>query len=793
MPLDKIVNLIFGGLIAGLVLFIIVLLLWRRWQERKFFRASLNLKLFLIRLPEKTEAAETQSAGRQNPLEEIGLTSQLFSILGGLKSPFALETAVHSVGEDINFYLAVPREAGDFITRSIQGLWPEADVVEADDYNIFNPKGTAIGARVSLRQNPALPIKIFSEAGLDTFAPILNNFSKLDPVNEGMAMQLVVRPAGGSFFRNVGEMIRNLKKGKGLKEVLRGKLDLGLVPSQEVKEKEKPEPKPVDEMAVKALEQKISKPLFLVDLRLVVSSTDKAKADLLLGGLTNSFSQFSAPLRNEFGFRKISRPQRFLKFVFRQFDPGQAMVLSSDEIASFFHLPSSTLKVPKINWLRFKEAPPPLDLPTQGVYIGDSVFRGETKPVFIEEEDRLKHVYLIGQTGTGKSNLLNILARSDIKNGKGVAIIDPHGSLIEAVASAIPPERQKDVIYFDPANIDRPIGINMLEFNPSRPEEKTFVVNEMFAIFNKLYDMSIAGGPMFEHYTRNALLLLLEDMANEPATLMEVPRVFTDSDFRERKLARISNPTVIDFWEKEAGEVTGEHSLANMATWITSKFNNFISNDYMRLIVGQTKSAFNFREVMDQGKILLINLNRGRVGGDLNANLLGMIFLSRILMAALSRADVPERERRTFNVYVDEFQNFATESVPAILSEARKYRLSLTLAHQFIAQLKEPIRDAVFGNVGSVICFRVGLPDADFLAKEFEPVFSKRDLINIDNLNAYARIMIAGKISSPFNIRMKYVSEGDPALVSQLKEMSSMAYGRDRREVEEEILRRLRD
>ena len=793
MDLNKIVNIAFISLAVLLVALVLIIFLFKKWQERKLFRSSLKLKLLLIRVPEKTDSSENQSSGRQNPLEEINLTSQLVSILSSLKSPFVLEAAVHGAGEDINFYLAVPREARDFATRAIQGLWPEADVAEVEDYNIFNPRGIAEGAQAFLKKNYALPVKIFSEAGLDTFAPILNNFSKLHQTEEGMAMQVVIRPAPSSAVKNVSEMIRNLKKGKRLSGVLRWKIDLGFTQSEDTKNKEKMEPKPVDEIAVKALEQKIAKPLLAVNLRLVVSSGDKNKAKLLSDGLINSFNQFSAPIRNEFKFKRISRPEKFLKFIFRQFDPGRSMILSSDEIASFFHLPSSTLKVPKINWLRFKEAPPPLDLPTEGVYIGDSVFRGETKPVFIAEEDRLKHIYMIGQTGTGKSNLLNILARSDIQSGKGVAVIDPHGSLIEAVASAIPPERYKDVIYFDPGDIERPMGLNMLEYNLNRPEEKTFVVNEMFAIFNKLYDMSLAGGPMFERYTRNALLLLMEDAPNELATLMEVPRVFTDSDFRERKLARITNPTVIDFWEREALETTGDQSLANFAGYVSSKFDNFISNDYMRLIIGQTKSAFNFREIMDQGKILLVNLNRGRIGGDMNANLLGMIFLSRILMAALSRGDIPEENRRVFNVYVDEFQNFATESVPAILSEARKYRLSLTLAHQFIAQLKDQIRDAVFGNVGSVICFRVGLTDAEFLAKQFEPVFSKRDLINIDNLNAYARILISGKISVPFNIRMKYESRGDPSLSGKLKALSAAAFGRDRAEVETEILKRLRE
>lgn len=283
----------------------------------------------------------------------------------------------------------------------------------------------------------------------------------------------------------------------------------------------------------------------------------------------------------------------------------------------------------------------------------------------------------------------------------------------------------------------------------------------------------------------------MEDMPNEPATLMEVARIFTDADFRERKLARITNPVVIDFWRKEAVKVGGEASLANMTPYITSKFSNFTSNDYLRPIIGQPKSAFNFRKIMDEKKILLVNLSKGRIG-DLNANLLGMIITGKILMAALSRADSPEDERHDFNLYIDEFQNFTTDSIATILSEARKYGLNLTMAHQFIAQLTEKIRDAVFGNVGNIISYRVGAQDAEFLVKQFEPVFSENDLLNIDNFRAYVKILINGATAKPFNIHVFPAKTGEKELAGQIAEISRLKYGRDRQEVEEEILKRLR-
>ncbi len=789
----------FFYLLFLVVLFISLSLFWifKRYRERQSFITSLKLKLLLIKLSPDFEAKNSQA---QNPLQEINLTSQFFSLLANFKMPFAVEAAVHGIGEDINFYLAVPNDLTDFASKAINGLWPEAEVTEVSDYNIFNPKGYSQGAFLKLKESYFLPIRTFNEINLDTFAPILSNFSKLQKQGEGMALQLVIMPAPKWAAKNVNGAIHNLRKGTKLSDILKPKLNLFsdiFSFGNQNQDKKEQEIKLVDENAVKALEQKISKPLFSVNARIIISANDQGKTKELLDGLINSFSQFAGPLKNEFKFQKISRPEKFNKFIFRQFDDSQKMILSSDEISSIFHFPTSTLKIPNINWLRFKEAPPPLEVSGEGiyagkgVYIGDSAFRGETKPIYLTDEDRLKHIYIIGQTGTGKSNLLNILARSDIKKGGGLAIIDPHGSLIEFVLGAIPKERQDDVIIFDPSDIEMPVGLNMLEYNFDYPEQKTFVVNELFSMLDKLYDMKLVGGPMFEQYMKNSILLLMEDMVNEPATLMEIPRIFIDDDFRKRKLSRIKNPIVVDFWEKEAISATGDHSLANMSPYITSKFNNFIANDYMRPIIGQTKSALNFRKIMDEGKILLVNLSKGKIG-DINANLLGMIFVGKILMAAFSRSDVPEHQRRVFNLYIDEFQNFTTDTIAIILAEARKYRLSLTIAHQFIAQLQEKVRDAVFGNVGSVVAFRVGLSDVEFLSKHFEPVFSKRDLTSIDNLNAYARILIHGKLTAPFNIKMKYEGNVDLKLAEGLKEMSRLSYGRPREEVEMEILRRMR-
>ncbi len=771
-----------------------------RWIYQKKIADSLSTSLFLIKIPKEAGTGRPDNAENKDFKSELAHFEQLLGGLSGLKRPFTLEVAVPHVGEEIHFYIAVPKLASETAVKQIQGLWNGASVsIVEDDFNIFNAQGATAAAYVMQKENYSLPIRTYAELSIDSFESIVGAFVKVNEVGEGAALQLVIRPAPKDAKKRVYGYIEALKKGEPLKKVFKHESPLNLSEVSHVlnpkKEEEEKKERVIDEEAVKALQGKIAKPLFQVNVRIVTSAGSEFQANDILDGITTPFSQFGSPARNDFKIVKPRNSDKLIRsFIFRTFEDAQTMTLSSEEIASFYHLPISSTETPKVKWLKSKEAPPPANLPAKGILVGESVFRGQTKPVYITDEDRRRHVYIIGQTGTGKSTLLGNMFIEDLKSGKGLAVIDPHGDLVQNALGFIPKERLDDLIYFDPGDLERPLGLNMLDYNFNRPEEKTFIVNEMQGIFNKLFSQETMG-PMFEQYMRNALLLLMEDMPNEPATLIEVPRIFTDSAYRMRKLARIHNPVVIDFWEKEAVKAGGEASLANMTPYITSKFNNFISNDYMRPIIGQPKSALNFREAMDQGKILLINLSKGKIG-DINAGLLGMVFTGKILMAALSRVDVADAEkRRDFNLYIDEFQNFTTDSISTILSEARKYRLNLTMAHQFIAQLTEKIRDAVFGNVGSQLVFRVGATDAEFLVKQFEPVFSQNDLINIDNLNAYAKILINGETSKPFNIKIGTTSwnGGNRELAEKLKEYSRAKYGQDRHVIEDEIYKRLRE
>lgn len=763
---------------------------------------SLNLSLLSIRLPRGGDEKETKDRDALN--KGINLTEQLFSSLASIKEPIIFEAAVNHTAAAINFYVAMPKVSKDFAMRQIQGLFPDAKVDEIPDFNIFGHGSQASMAYLMERESYMLPIRTYKEAEVDTFAPIVSTFSKLEELGEGASIQIVMAPAHPKTKDIVVQAIEAIKKGMSLKKALKiGVISLGDIGKTFKKElektlfnvkKEDSEKIAVDEDAVKALQQKISKQLFKVNVRIVASAASKDRADDILLSIAGSFSQFAAPVRNELQVIKISDnniKSSLFDFAFRRYNPKQEMILSTEEVASLLHLPTFTTDVPRISWLKTKEAPPPENLPKEGVVLGESIFRGDRRLVRMTDEDRRRHLYIIGQTGTGKSRIMLNMAIQDMKSGKGICMIDPHGELIEQALQRIPKDRINDVIIFDPGDLSRPLGLNMLEFDPTKPEQKSFIVNEIQAIFNRLFDKA-SMGPMFEQYMRNSLILLMEDAVNEPATFMEIPRLFSDDAYRERKLARISNPTVIDFWEKEAAKATGDWSLANMSVYISSKFSNFLSNDYMRPIIGQVNSAFNFRNVMDEGKILLVNLSKGKIG-DLNSNLLGMIITGKILMSALSRVDTPNEEnRRDFYLYIDEFQNYSTDSIGVILSEARKYRLNLTLAHQFIEQLEDEIKDAVFGNVGSMLAFRVGAPDTELLLKQFAPEFNDKDLIGIDNRNCIAKLLIDGQPSKPFNMKSEVTPPGNPEIVEKLKELSRLTYGKDLREIEQDIFARLR-
>ena len=798
--------------LAFLFLFLVAYIVLKKKKEQGFFSRSMNLSLFLVTLPQRIG----KEGEKEITLEEhLKTAEQFYSSLVGVKErnfikrlllgnpAFVFEIAVHRLGEEIYFYMACPRSIAGMIEKQILGFWPKAQVQPVPDYNIFNPTGFSAGDKVKLAKSDVLPIKNYKEFGADPLAAITSVFTKIAREEEGAAIQLVIRPNKSKIKRGGQKLVDSLQKGATINEAL-AETSAGIIKGLLKPSKQSPKPGEapapsysptvVQQEIIKSISEKIALPLFDVNLRILTSAPTKERAQQILKEVEAAFEQFNAPLLNQIKFKRLSKrllKKLYYRFTFRIFNEDETMTLSSGELASIFHFPSPNLLTPHIKWLKTRQVAPPANLPEEGLVIGKNTFRGETRDAKMLDNDRRRHFYIIGQTGTGKSVFLQEMVGQDIRAGKGVCLICPHGDLAEAALGLVPSSRIKDVIYFDPGDTERPLGLNVLEYDPKFSESKTFVTNEILEIFEKLYNLKAhgMGGPMFEQYMRNASLLVMSD-PESGSTLVEISRVLADANFRKYKLSRCKNMVVKNFWEMEAEKAGGEAALANMVPYITSKMNVFIANDLVRPIISQQKSSFNMREIMDDGKILIVNLAKGKIG-DINSYLLGMVIVGKILIAAFSRADIPEKERRDFYLYLDEFQNVATQTISLALAEARKYRLSMIFAHQFIGQLDEEIQKAIFGNVGSMMAFRVGPEDAKHLLPVFEPVFDEEDLINLDNYNAAFKPLIKGETVRSFNIATYPPSEHNSEIARLAKEYSRVKYGRDKAIVEAELHKRL--
>jgi len=477
------------------------------------------------------------------------------------------------------------------------------------------------------------------------------------------------------------------------------------------------------------------------------------------------FSQFHHPQLNGFKYQMKFNKSFARDFLYRRMGKGKRILLNVEEIASLFHFPNRYLETPGIKWLTARTLPAPPDLPDAGVVIGKSVFRGMEKLVRLQEEDRRRHLFMIGKTGTGKTTLFETMIEQDMVRGKGLCFVDPLGDAVENLLKKVPTDRAKDVIIFDPSDTKHPLGLNLLEWH--NPEERDFLIQEIIEIFYKLFDPNRTGivGPQWEHWARNAALTVMS--LPQGGSLIDIPRLFTDDNFREYAISFVTDPIVKAFWEQQLAKTADFHK-SEMYNYFISKFGRFMTNDLMRNIIGQKKSSFQFRNIMDEGKILFVNLAKGKIG-EINSNLLGLILVSKIQVSAFSRADIPESERKDFYLYVDEFQNFTTDTFATILSEARKYRLCLNIANQYLAQLTEHIRDAVIGNVGTIISYRIGAEDAEFLAHEM-PGVTIEDFTNLDRFQAYVKLLINLTPSRPFSMSgIKTESKGSSEMSEWLK------------------------
>jgi len=767
------INLLITVLVVGTIIFFLTFLLgyyfFILYRNRKREERSLDGVLLLVAVQRNNEI-------KTDAMEQ--LFSSLYSIKkGGWKMRFdnqpVISFEIVARLEDIRFYIWTSRKLKDLVEKQVHGAYPDAKISEVEEYNVFNETGKVAYKALELKKENYQPLKTYKDLPVDPLAAVTSAMAKMSQ-GEAAVVQVLLSPTDSSWQGGGKSFISATKKQEADPEKAKY-----AVPAK----------------TLEAVENKVGKPGFETSIRIVVVSETTEMAEAHLANITSTFSQFNSEL-NSLGGKKVRNKSAFIANFIYRYQPmfrigGRLSILNSEELATIFHFPNKLITTPHIYWLNAKTAPAPAQIPQEGLYLGKSSYRGVGRQVYISEADRQRHMYIIGRTGTGKSEFLKSMIRQDINAGHGLCFMDPHGDAVEDILNFVPPSRVEDVIYFRPSDTERPMGLNLLEATSEDQQHfaATAVINMMYKLFDP-YKTGIVG-PRFEHGVRNAMLTVMQGM--EGGTFIEVMRAMTNSEFVRELLPNVNDPMVKSYWQDQIAQTSDFHK-SEVLDYTVSKFGRFVGNKTIRNIVGQPKSSFDFRRVMDEGKILLINLSKGELGEE-NSSFLGLVLVPRILMAAMSRADMPEEERRNFYLYVDEFQNFATPDFAQILSEARKYRLSLTVANQFIGQVDEEVKNAVFGNVGTLISYRVGVNDANYLTHEFAPTFSEEDLLNIERYNVYIKTIVNNEPVPPFSMDltmdMKEVAENrNPKVAEIIKEMSRLKFGRDVNLVESEIDRR---
>ncbi len=804
--------IIWGAVAVGIVVAIVFFVRSRLIAQSHLRGGEDSTVTLMVTIPRfKNQEDVKQNEGTSQIKEHIALAEGIYAAIGGLKphhgivawflgrsDAVALEIVAHK--KMVTFYVSLPVNMKEFFEQQLHAQWADAQFEEVTDYNMFSPQGTMLGGYVTLKRKTVFPVKTYKDLESDPLNSLTNAMSKVAD-GDGLAVQFLIRSTHHHWREEGAKIVRAMQEGKTLHEAEHGHSILGgsWFHTKESKEKEEQKQRErklsqAETKMLEGIENKISKAGMEVNIRIVACASSPDVAKSYLDNLFSAFNQFNI---YEFGnsFTKViprSKDGLLKDFIYRNFSEKHAIILNTEEMAGLWHMPLASTDTPNIRWLLARVAPAPLSIPAEGLRIGTNTYRGKETVVRLGIQDRRRHLYIVGKTGSGKSEYIKNLIAQDIANGLGVAVIDPHGDLADGCLELVPKDRIDDVIYFNPGDMERPFGLNMMEFDPLFPQQKTNVVNEMLAIFDQLYDLKATGGPMFEQYMTNAMLLLMDD-PESGATLLEISKVLSDDDYRKMKLSKCKSRIVIDFWEKQAQKAGGEGSLANMVPYITSKFTPFINNEYVRPIISQTHSTINFSDILDSSKIFIVNLSKGKLG-ELCTALIGGIVVSKLQIAAFTRGDIEESKRKDFFLYIDEFQNFVNPSIATILSEARKYRLGLIMAHQYMAQLVKngdtKIRDAVLGNVGSYMVAKVGPDDTEVLGKIFEPTFSPYDLMNAAALTWSAKVIVNGNQEKPFTLKADPMIKGSKEMAEGLKKISALMYGRDRAEVEEEMYSR---
>lgn len=808
--LGFIITILVVALLIAVVLYFVFSQYRRVLREAKNYERGLKMVPLYIHIPPMSDDLESNGRDERDVTEEVLSQAQvMYNIIAstatkGFKSRIygqrhvSFEIVAHE--GLVHYYVVVPVIMVNVITQAVAAAYPSARLEEVSERNIFNPAGKmsgTIGGEFTLKKNYAHPIATFQESKRDAARAMLNALSAANK-EDGIGIQILIRPARTGWNKNAVSVAEGIKKNKGTKTGFAAAVNLGGIMEALWKPPETGEKKPEDKQLssleqglVDSIEEKTRYPGYETLIRVVASSNTAGKSQAMLSNIVSAFSLFDSPSNNGFKFSVSKNIEEFVTAYIFRFFPQEVNqnILNTVELATIFHLPDQgSIPTSQVTRQMDKQVDGPTQVMDEGFLLGTNEFRGTKKPIRLSNNDRRRHTYIIGQTGTGKSKLLENLAFQDMMDGKGFAFIDPHGDSAEELLGMVPKERVEDVIYFSPGDMEMPIGLNLFEFD--NPDQQDFLIQESIAMIYKLYDPGHTGivGPRFESWFRSAALTVMSDPNG--SSFLDVQQVFIDQGFADEKLKYVTRPTVLDFWNKEMAQ-TSEASKGEMLGWFASKFGAFIGNDMLRNIIGQTKSGFDIREIMDNKKILLVNLSKGKTG-ELNSQLLGMIFVMKFQAAAMGRADIPESERVDFSLYVDEFQNFATDSFENILSEARKYRLSLVLANQFMTQLTDKIREAIIGNIGTVISGRIGITDAELLVKKFTPTFDAEDLTRLPNFKTIASVMINNVPSSAFSMSLlPAMGQSNPQLRDALKKLSAAKYGHPRAEVEAEFYKRI--
>lgn len=756
------------GIIFGVGFYIWVL--WYRHRDRE--KSSLEMVCLQVGVPRDNEI-------KIDAMEQM--FSSLYSIKKGSKGWFGWLTflvvqphisfEIVARKEDIRFYIVLPEKMKDLVEKQIHGGYPGAEIKVVDEPNIFSENGKVEFSWLVMRNANYNPIQIYKNLATDPLAALTSSLAKMND-NEGAHIQILISPANSDWKKKGKAWIGKTKKSEANPEKASYK---------------------VDGKVLEAVDNKVTKNGFTTTIRIVVSAESKDSAKAHMANVKAAFEQYNGDL-NGFKGKKIRLKGAFMVDFIYRYQPmmfwGNWTILSTDELATIFHFPNKAIETPHMYWINAKRAPAPQQIPDTGLYLGKSIFRGVTRPIYLGDSDRERHMYIVGRTGTGKTEFLKTMILQDIRAGRGVCVIDPH-DLAEELLGYIPPERAEDVIFFDPSDEERPMGLNLIEAKTE--QERHMATNAVIGMMYKLYDPHKTGiiGPRFEHAIRNAMLSVMDAIPG--GTFIEVVQSLQRPEFVQEMLPRIKDPLVQRYWTDQIAQTSDFHK-SEVLDYIVSKFGRFITNKTIRNIIGQSKSGFDFREAMDQKKILIVNLSKGKLGED-NSNFLGLVLVPRLLAAAMSRADIPIEQRVPFYMYVDEFQNFATPDFATILSEARKYKLNLTVANQFTSQMEEEVKNAVFGNVGTLISFRVGTADANFLSHEFAPTFSEADLLNIERFNVFVKTIVRNEPVPSFTMDVtKDISAEkkmyNPKMAEAVKQLSRLKYGKDVKIVEGEIAER---